>query len=133
MRHLKISCVFVFVAYRFTLRFMAARPLTFFASPKKVSKKSCPRLQVWLTPNFPLCTCSWRRSLVAFHRTALVLAKSIFRSAAPRGRRHGLGVSGSLNKITCKWLRFIYTSTYLQLSSRTAPHKERQNPDVIQS
>ena len=32
-------------------------------------------------------------------------------SAAPRGGLHGLYVSGSLNKITYKWLCFIYINT----------------------
>jgi hypothetical protein len=45
---LKICCGFYAFSYRFTLRFMAARPPTFFASPKKVGKERRPRLQVWL-------------------------------------------------------------------------------------
>ena len=102
----KNKLYFLYVSYRFTLRFMAARPLTFFASPKKVSKERRPRLQVCCA-NFPLYTCFWRRSRVASLRIALVPAKTMFRSAAPRGRLHGLYASGSLNKIVCKWLCFI--------------------------
>ena len=42
-----LSCVFAFVVYRFTLRFMAARPLTFLLRQKSKQKRR-PRLQVWL-------------------------------------------------------------------------------------
>jgi hypothetical protein len=48
MDYFKNMLWFYAFSYRFTLHFMAARPLTFFASPKKVSKERRPRLQVWL-------------------------------------------------------------------------------------
>ena len=87
--------------------------LLFFASltrsaptASKVSKRKATPVAGLATPNFPHYAYFWRRSRVAALRTTLVSAKTMLRSAAPRGRLHGFFVSGSLNKITCKLLHF---------------------------
>ena len=98
-----------FLSFYFALHGRAA---TYFSllRQSKVSKRKATPVAGLATPNFPHCTCFWRRALVAALRTALISAKTMLRSAAPRGGLHGLYASGSVNKIICKWLYLIYTS-----------------------
>ena len=98
--HFCIRCLSFYFA-------LSGRAATYFLCFAKESKqrKATPVAGL-AVPNFPHYTCFWRRALVAALRTALVSAKIMFRSAAPRGRLHGFFVSGNLNKIVCKWLYF---------------------------
>ena len=89
--------VCVFLSFYFALSGRAATYFLCFAKESK-QRKATPVAGL-ATPNFPHCTCFWRRALVAALRIALVSAKTTFRSTAPRGRLHGFFVSGSLNKI----------------------------------
>ena len=102
----------VFLSFYFALYGRAATYFLCFAKESR-QRKATPVAGL-AAPNFPHCTCFWRRSRVAALRTALVSAKTMFRSAAPRGWLHGLCVSGSLNRIACKLLHF-YSSVQLQL------------------
>jgi hypothetical protein len=96
----------VFLSFYFAL---SGRAATYFSllRQRKVSKRKATPVAGLATPNFPHCTWFWRRALVAVLRTALISAKTMLRSAAPRGRLHGFFVSGSLNKRVYELLRTL--------------------------
>ena len=122
----------VFLSFYFALSGRAATYFLCFAHAKracgeKVSKERRPRLQVWLRQTsltahaFGGARVSLRSGSPLFPpkqaQRSFCEAKTMFRSAAPRGGLHGLGVSGSLNKIVCKWPHFNWHLCVTSLNS----------------
>ena len=104
----KICCVFMCFLIVLLCAFWPRGHLLFFASPKQSKQKKgdpgcrfgCAKLPS--SPRILAAGANSLRSNIAHPFPAKIRSDS----AAPGGRLHGLYVSGSLNKITCKWLRF---------------------------
>ena len=83
----------MFLLFYFALSGRAAT--YFFCFAKESRQRKATPVAGLAAPNFPHCTCFWRRALVAALRTALIPAKTMFRSAAPRGGLYGFFASGN--------------------------------------
>ncbi|MFD1244075.1 hypothetical protein [Paralysiella testudinis] len=94
----KTGSIFLCVFLSFYLALHGRAATYFLCFTKESKQRKVTPVAGLATPNFPHYTCFWRRALVAALRTALISAKTMFRSAAPRERLHGFFVSGSLNK-----------------------------------